>query len=73
MIKYKYITELETVDPDSKAPVHLEVWKDMNSGGIFAIDASFLEQCDDFYNPFNGESEEVSLQLPDPPHWTTAA
>ena len=57
--KYTYIHELCVHDPDTDEPVHIEVWKDNNSGGMFAIDSSFLEQVDDFYNPFNGEKESI--------------
>lgn len=64
-MKYTYIQEVFVTDPDSQGDVHLEVWKDNESGGIFAIDASFLEQLNEFYNPFNGDHEETATALPD--------
>lgn len=49
--KAKYLGEIEVTDPDSKGTVTLEVYKHPN-GGIFAIDASYLEQeFDDDVNP----------------------
>ena len=64
--KYTYITEICVTDPDSEGDVHCEVWKDNNSGSIFAIDSSFLEQVDHFYNPINGEYQETDEYLPEP-------
>ncbi len=55
----KYVCEITVEDPDSKAPVELSVFKDSISGGMFAVDSSYLEQCfeDDkdpvIQNPFN--------------------
>jgi hypothetical protein len=65
MNKYTYIGDHCVTDPDSNGDVHIEIWKDNNSGGVFAIDASFLEQVDDFYNPFNGEQQSVEDEMPD--------
>ena len=64
MRKYTYIHELCVNDPDTDEPVHIEVWKDNNSGGVFAIEATYLDQIDEFYNPFNGECERVTDYLP---------
>lgn len=50
-----YIDELCVTDPDSGDDVHVEVWKCMDSGGIFAIDSSFLEQVGEYSNPFTSE------------------
>ena len=65
-MKYTLLKEICVIDPDTNDPVHLEVWKDNNSGGVFAIDSNFLDQVDAFYNPFNGECEKVDEYLPDP-------
>ena len=64
----KYVTEITVTDPDSNGEVEMSVYKHQN-GGMFAIDASFLEQVfeddetitvpDPFSN--NGESPEVGL------------
>ncbi len=64
--KYTYVTEICENDPDFAGPVHMEVWKDNSSGAMFAIDSSFLEQVDDFYNPFNGEVQNVDEYMPEP-------
>ena len=66
--KYTYVTEICENDPDFTiaVPVHMEVWKDNNSGAMFAIDSSFLEQVDHFYNPINGEKQDTSDYLPEP-------
>jgi len=53
MKKAYFVTELTVTDPDSKAPVELEVYKHEN-GGMFAVDSSFLDQVartDDFDRP----------------------
>lgn len=58
-MKYTRISELCVVDPDSGGDVHIEVWKDNTTDGIFALDSSFIEQVDNFYNPFSGEREDM--------------
>lgn len=42
----RYVDVAKVIDPDSNALVELEVWKDEISGGLFAVDASFIEQVD---------------------------
>lgn len=64
--KYTFISEVSEQDPDSGDPVHIELWKDNNSGAVFGIDSSFLEQVDHFYNPINGEYQETDEYLPEP-------
>ena len=64
--KYTYVEEHCVVDPDSGGDVHVEIWKDNNSGGMFAVDSAFLEQVDEFYNPFNGEYQLTDEYLPEP-------
>lgn len=39
----KYVSEITVIDPDSKLEVTLAVFKDQVSGGMFAIDSSFLD------------------------------
>jgi len=39
----KFVKEITVIDPDSKGEVQLAVYKHEN-GGMFAIDASYLEQ-----------------------------
>lgn len=52
-----YITEVTVTDPDSNAPVEVAVYKDPVSGGMFAVDSSFLltlSDDDPVIEPFNG-------------------
>ena len=59
-----YIDDIQATDPDSMQPVDLEVWKDPVSGGMFAIDASFVAQVDEvIVSPFNSH---IYLSLPEP-------
>lgn len=49
--KAKYVEEITVTDPDTGGLVELDVFKHEN-GGMFAIDASFLDQCyEDDENP----------------------
>jgi hypothetical protein len=41
--KAKFVKTIKVIDPDSKLEVEIEVYKHEN-GGMFAIDASFIEQ-----------------------------
>jgi len=49
----KFVVELTVIDPDTKLPVELEVYKHEN-GGMFGVDSSFLDQVartDDWDRP----------------------
>lgn len=51
-----FVTELTVTDPDYDAPVEIAVYKDKSSGGMFAIDSSYLLSLDDdepVIEPFN--------------------
>lgn len=53
MKKAYFVREITEIDPDTKLPVELEVYKHEN-GGMFAVDSSFLDQVartDDFDRP----------------------
>lgn len=41
----RYVHEVTVIDPDSKGEVEMSVFKHDQSGGMFAIDSSFLDQC----------------------------
>lgn len=43
----KFVTEITVIDPDSGLPVEIDVFKHEGSGGMFAVDASYLDQCFD--------------------------
>lgn len=53
----EFVKEIVVIDPDSKAPVELSVFKHNESGGMFAIDSSYLDQC------FDDDQDPV---IPDP-------
>jgi len=40
----KLTEEIVVIDPDTKGEVHLSVFKHEQSGGMFALDSSFIEQ-----------------------------
>jgi len=46
VVKAIYCKEVEVTDPDSKAKVQLSVYKDPSTGGMLAIDSSFIEQVE---------------------------
>jgi len=41
----RFVSEVTEIDPDSKGDVEMSVFKHDQSGGMFAIDSSFLDQC----------------------------
>jgi len=61
VVNASFITQIVVTDPDTGARVEMEVWKDPTSGGLFAIDASFLDDVtEEIPSPFN---PHVSLHL----------
>ena len=64
VVRGRYVGPMTVVDPDSGGVVELEVWKDPQSGGIFAVDASYLEGVTDMIpSPFSVVGQEVYLHL----------
>lgn len=62
----KFVDQITVTDPDSKLKVELTVLKHEQSGGMFAVDSSFLDQCfedDDTVTIPDIFNEEVSLFL----------
>lgn len=61
-----YVKEINVIDPDSKAEVGICVFKHNESGAMFAMDASYLDQCFDgetdpvVQDPFN-DGQEITL------------
>ena len=43
----KFVETITVTDPDTGNPVDMSVYKHNQSGGMFAIDASYLDQCFD--------------------------
>jgi len=56
-VKSIYIEEYIVIDPDTGSDVHIEIYKDVESGGLFAIDSSFIEQIShEIPSPFNSNT-----------------
>ena len=53
----EFVKEIVVTDPDSKAPVEMSVFKHNETGGMFAVDSSYLDQC------FDDDTDPV---IPDP-------
>ncbi len=51
----KFITEVVVKDPDTKLPVAVAIYKDMQSGGMIGLDSSWVEQeePETIPSPFN--------------------
>jgi hypothetical protein len=52
-----YVKDMTVTDPETKAPVEITLFKH-SSGGMFALDASYIDQCLDedlpvIQDPFN--------------------
>jgi len=59
MSRYKFLQEVKTPVP-GQDDVHVELWLDTLTNGIFGVDSSFLEHTDgDFYNPITGENDTL--------------
>lgn len=60
--KIKIVTTISVIDPDSHLPVEVVIYKDVKSGGIFGVDASFVETEEPVYCPFvKGKGAEVDI------------
>ncbi len=46
VVRAIYCKEIGVKDPDTKATIHLSVYKDPSTGGMLAIDSSFIEQVE---------------------------
>jgi hypothetical protein len=50
-----HVEEIEVTDPDTFAPVHLNIYKE-EAGGMFGVDSSYFDTEDPVHSPFgNGE------------------
>lgn len=54
-----FVETITVTDPDTNAPVEMEVYKDEASGGLFAIDSSYLSQV-------VGSSDHAKDEIPSP-------
>lgn len=53
----KFITEVTVIDPDSMGEVEVSMFKHNESGGIFGVDSSYLEDCFE---------DDIDPTIPDP-------
>ena len=59
----EFVSEIMVKDPDSKGRVELAVFKHNETGGMFAVDSSYLEQCfDDDTDPCIPDPFSLNLQ-----------
>ena len=59
----KYIGKVTVTDPDTDAPVELEIRKLVVSGAMVGIDTSYIEQeVDEVYSPYN---ENTVIDIPE--------
>lgn len=69
MSRFKFLQMSYPIDPDTDNDIALEIWKDGETGAIFAVEASYLDQVEDMWNPYTGEVHK--LPLPDDPESRT--
>lgn len=69
-----FIQQVTVTDPETNAPVQLSVYKHDTSGGMFAIDSSFIEQnfedeeTPTVADPFTNEAIIELIEYEIPPH-----
>lgn len=57
-----FIMELPLIDPDTKLPVSLSIYK-LSNGAVVGIDSSFLENTDEpVYSPYDEEKVEITIE-----------
>lgn len=56
----RQVCQISVIDPDTQGEVAMTVFKD-DGGGMWAVDSSFLEQCEDepVFNPMTGREENL--------------
>jgi hypothetical protein len=58
MQKAVYVKEIVVIDPDTNLPVEVAIYKDLDCGGMFGVDRSYiitLSDDDPVSSPFNGK------------------
>jgi hypothetical protein len=54
LLTAKFIQEVEITDPETGGVVPVEIWKDPESGAMFGVDATWLDQVGtQVPSPFN--------------------
>jgi len=60
-MKSKFITIITVIDPDTSAPVDVEIRK-LENGAMVGLDGSFLEQdVGPVYSPYDWNTEEIEI------------
>lgn len=59
-----YAGDIHAIDPVTKQPVELLLYRDQATGAMFAVDASYIETEGQVHSPFDGQALVVS----DEPH-----
>ena len=59
-----FIKEIMVTDPDTGSQVPVEIHKDKHSGGIFGVDATFIEQKSDYVRSIFNDYR-ITLARPD--------
>jgi hypothetical protein len=63
-VKAIYAGEVTVKDPETGNEVEMEIWKDPETGGMFGVDSTFLDQVRDYVpSPFDSS---VMLKLEEP-------
>lgn len=62
-VNVKLITIITVIDPDSKLPVEVSIFKEIDGEGMFGVDTSFLANTEEaVLSPFgNGVIDEDDL------------
>lgn len=59
-----YVSDITVTDPQTQLPIELEVFKDPESGAMFAIDASFTEQIANVVPSMFNKGTKIRCQVP---------
>lgn len=63
MNKGIYIRQITVTDPDTGGDVIVEIYKDPETGGIFGLDSSYIEDSSgEVINPFTATGDGIYLE-----------
>lgn len=62
MLSSKYVATVTVIDPDTNAPVEVEIRK-LETGPMIGLDGCFLEQTDD--DAFSPYDADTKISIPD--------
>lgn len=61
-LKADFVLSVSVIDPDTKAPVDVAIYKDRESAAMFGVDSSYilsLSDEDPVSSPYNGKDIEL--------------